>query len=268
MAQPQHPLPRAHFRPRPLENLALADEIESLNPILDAKVLNLLPNSDSPQIFTLNGRGSRSKLRTLRHGLEVEETVSSDLPGIPNAVWTVKVRSDGEFSLYVCQGQSNILLETYDSYIILSFVNGTLVLSIGENIEEVQDTGFLSSAPTLAVQQIGDDALLQVHPQGIRHVLADRRVNEWRVPSGKSIVAATTNKRQVVVALNSAELVYFELDLDGQLNEYQDRKAMGSTVLAMSIGDVPEGRQRTAYLVSTTSLQRQKLMSLCIGGWL
>jgi splicing factor 3B subunit 3 len=39
-------------------------------------------------------------LRTLRHGLEVEETVSSDLPGIPNAVWTVKVRSDGEFHSY------------------------------------------------------------------------------------------------------------------------------------------------------------------------
>jgi splicing factor 3B subunit 3 len=102
MAQPHQPLPRAHFRPRPLENLALADEIESLNPILDAKVLNLLPNSDSPQIFTLNGRGSRSMLRTLRHGLEVEETVSSDLPGIPNAVWTVKVRSDGEFHTCGC----------------------------------------------------------------------------------------------------------------------------------------------------------------------
>jgi hypothetical protein len=160
---------------------------------------------------------------------------------------------------------SHLLIETYDSYIILSFVNGTLVLSIGENIEEVQDTGFLSSAPTLAVQQIGDDALLQVHPQGIRHVLADRRVNEWRVPSGKTIVAATTNKRQVVVALSSAELVYFELDLDGQLNEYQDRKAMGSTVLAMSIGEVPEGRQRTPYLVSTLSRPRPELTFLRIG---
>lgn len=140
--------------------------------------------------------------------------------------------------------------DPYDSYIILSFVNGTLVLSIGETIEEVQDTGFLSSAPTLAVQQIGSDALLQVHPHGIRHVLADRRVNEWKVPQGKTIVCATTNKRQVVVALSSAELVYFELDLEGQLNEYQDRKAMGSTVMAMSVGEVPEGRQRTPYLVS------------------
>jgi hypothetical protein len=152
--------------------------------------------------------------------------------------------------------------DPYDSYIILSFVNGTLVLSIGETIEEVQDTGFLSSAPTLAVQQIGADALLQVHPHGIRHVLADRRVNEWRSPEGRTIVAATTNKRQVVVALSSAELVYFELDLEGQLNEYQDRKPLGSTVLAMSVGAVPEDRQRTPFLAVGCEDQTVRIISL------
>ncbi|KAF8843027.1 hypothetical protein BDN67DRAFT_964913 [Paxillus ammoniavirescens] len=246
MANPMVPLPHAHFRPHPLDNLALADEAESLHPILDAKVMHSLPNSDTPQIFTACGRGARSSLRMLRHGLDVEESVNSELPGIPNAVWTTKQREDDEF----------------DSYIILSFVNGTLVLSIGETIEEVQDTGFLSSAPTLAVQQIGADALLQVHPQGIRHVLADRRVNEWRVPERRTIVAATTNKRQVVVALSSAELVYFELDLDGQLNEYQDRKAMGSTVLALSIAEVPEGRQRTPYLAVGCEDQTVRIISL------
>ncbi|KAF8647171.1 hypothetical protein AX16_007001 [Volvariella volvacea WC 439] len=246
MADPTVPLPHAKFRPRPLDNLVLADEMESLVPILDSKVLNLLPNSDTPQIFTACGRGARSTLRTLRHGLEVEESVSSELPGIPNAVWTVKQKED----------------DAYDSYIILSFVNGTLVLSIGETIEEVQDTGFLSSAPTLAVQQIGADALLQVHPHGIRHVLADRRVNEWRVEDGKTIVAATTNKRQVVVALSTAELVYFELDMEGQLNEYQDRKAMGSTVLALSVGEVPEGRQRTPFLAVGCEDQTVRIISL------
>lgn len=96
MADLAQALPRAYFRPRPLDNLALADEMESLNPILDSKVMNLLPNSDTPQIFTACGRGARSTFRTLRHGLEVEETVSSDLPGIPNAVWTTKVKEDGE----------------------------------------------------------------------------------------------------------------------------------------------------------------------------
>ncbi|KAG2113360.1 CPSF A subunit region-domain-containing protein [Suillus cothurnatus] len=196
--------------------------------------------------ITACGRGARSSLRTLRHGLDVEESVSSELPGIPNAVWTTKRREDDEF----------------DTYIILSFVNGTLVLSIGETIEEVQDTGILSSAPTLAVQQIGADALLQVHPHGIRHILADHRVNQWSAPQGKTIVTATTNKRQVVVALSSAELVYFELDLDGQLNEYQDRKAMGSTITALSIAEVPEGRQRTPYLAVGCEDQTVRIVSL------
>ena len=70
----------------------------------------------------------------------------SELPGNPNAVWTVKRRYDEEF----------------DAYIVVSFVNATLVLSIGETVEEVTDSGFLGTTPTLSCAQIGDDALVQV----------------------------------------------------------------------------------------------------------
>lgn len=100
MADSNLALPHAYFRPRPLENLVIADELESFDPILDSKVLNLLPHSDSPQIFAACGRGPRSSLKTLRHGLEVEESVSSDLPGIPNAVWTTKRTEDGTFLIF------------------------------------------------------------------------------------------------------------------------------------------------------------------------
>jgi splicing factor 3B subunit 3 len=95
MASPSSPLPRVFFSPRPLDNLLPAEEISSLCPVIDAQVANLLPNSDTPQIFAACGRGARSTFRVLRHGLDVEETVSSDLPGIPNAVWTTKIREDG-----------------------------------------------------------------------------------------------------------------------------------------------------------------------------
>jgi splicing factor 3B subunit 3 len=135
---------------------------------------------------------------------------------------------------------------------VLSFVNGTLVLSIGETIEEVHDTGFLSSGPTIAVQQLGKSGLLQVHPHGIRHVLPDKRVNEWMCPPGRTILCATTNKRQVVIALSTAELVYFELDPDdGTLSEYQDRKELPTNAASLSIAEVPVGRQRTPFLVGT-----------------
>ena len=46
----------------------------------------------------------------------------SELPGNPNAVWTVKRNAE----------------EDFDAYIVVSFVNATLVLSIGETVEEVR----------------------------------------------------------------------------------------------------------------------------------
>lgn len=52
--------------------------------------------------------------------------------------------------------------EEYDAYIIVSFVNATLVLSIGETVEEVTDSGFLGTTPTLSCSALGDDALVQV----------------------------------------------------------------------------------------------------------
>ncbi|GAA6042770.1 hypothetical protein JCM8097_007468 [Rhodosporidiobolus ruineniae] len=238
-------LPPATFRPRALENLAVADELESLAPIVDAKVANYL-GEDTPQIYTACGRGARSSVRILRQGLEVMEAVSSELPGAPIAVWTTKLRADDQ----------------YDAYIILSFVNGTLVLSIGDTIEEVSDTGFISSAPTLGVQQLGDDALLQIYPRGIRHILADKRVNEWKVGGRDTIVCATTNARQVVIGLSTGEIVYFELDMDGQLNEFQERRPMGAEILAMSIAEVPEGRQRYPYLAVGCADSTVRIISL------
>ncbi|EWC47138.1 pre-mRNA-splicing factor rse1 [Drechslerella stenobrocha 248] len=235
----------AYFSPRLSENLALMESIDSMNPLLDCEIANLT-NDDAPQIYTICGTNARSTFRTLKHGLEVSEIVSSELPGGPVAVWTTKLKSEDE----------------YDAYIVLSFTNGTLVLSIGETVEEVTDTGFLSSAPTLAVQQLGEDGLLQVHPKGIRHIRADRRVNEWPAPQHRSIVAASTNSRQVAIALSSGEIIYFELDSDGQLAEYEDKKEMSGTVTCLSLGDVPEGKMRSSFLAVGCDDSTVRILSL------
>jgi splicing factor 3B subunit 3 len=229
-ADPTAPYDPVYFDPRPLENLALIETIDSMNPLLDCKVANLT-GEDAPQIYTACGTGARSSFRMLKHGLEVNELISSELPGIPQAVWTVKLaRSD-----------------KYDAYIVLSFANATFVLSIGETVEQVSDSGFLTGIPTLAVQLLGDDGLIQVHPKGIRHIRAGA-VSEWPAPQHRSIVAASTNAHQVAVALSSGELVYFEIDADGSLAEYDERKPMDGTVTCLSLGEVPEGRVRSSFL--------------------
>ena len=58
---------------------------------------------------------------------------------------------------------------------------------------------------------------LQVHAGGLRHIRADRRVNEWRAPGRRTITKAATNERQAVIVLSGGELLYFELDAAGQL---------------------------------------------------
>ena len=59
---------------------------------------------------------------------------------------------------------------------------------------------------------LGDDALVQVYPEGIRHIRADKRVNEWKAPGKKTVMNCAVNRRQVVIALSGGELVYFEMD--------------------------------------------------------
>ncbi|PIO38703.1 hypothetical protein AB205_0125620 [Aquarana catesbeiana] len=219
------------FQPRPLKNLVLVDEQDSLSPIMTCQIADLA-NEDTPQLYVACGRGPRSSLRVLRHGLEVSEMAVSELPGNPNAVWTVRRHIEDE----------------YDAYIIVSFVNATLVLSIGETVEEVTDSGFLGTTPTLSCSLLGEDALVQVYPDGIRHIRADKRVNEWKTPGKKIIVKCAVNQRQVVIALTGGELVYFEMDPSGQLNEYTERKEMSADVVCMSLANVPQGEQRSRFL--------------------
>lgn len=232
------------FKPRQLKNLVRIDQEESLMPIMDMKVLNLF-EEETPQIFTLCGRGPRSSLRILRPGLAISEMAVSELPGVPSAVWTVKKNVNDEF----------------DAYIVVSFANATLVLSIGETVEEVSDSGFLDTTPSLAVSLIGDDSLMQVHPNGIRHIREDGRINEWRTPGKRTIVKVGSNRLQVVIALSGGELIYFEVDMTGQLMEVEKHEMSGD-VACLDIAPVPEGRQRSRFLAVGSYDNTIRILSL------
>ncbi|KAF5984622.1 pre-mRNA-splicing factor rse-1 [Fusarium coicis] len=204
-----------YYYPRPIENLTLFQNIDSLSPLMDCKVADLT-GEGVPQIYSVSGSGARSHFRMLKHGLEINEVAISELPGTVSGVWTTKLARH----------------DKYDAYIILASSNNTFVMSVGDEVEQVSDSGFLTSVITLAVQQIGDDGLVQIHPKGIRHIRAGE-INDWPVPQHRSIVAFATNERQVAVALSSGEIFYFEVDSDGSLAD---------------LGPVPEGTLRSPML--------------------
>jgi splicing factor 3B subunit 3 len=217
------------FKTRPLKNLVLVDEVQSMAPILAATSYNRL---DEHRMLVACGSKSNSSLRVLRHGLEVSERAMSTLPSMATGIWSIRKRCDS----------------VHDEYIVVSFTNATLVLGVGETIDEILDSGFLATKTTLCCTQLGDDSLVQVHPDGIRHIHADKRVSEWRTPFKRQIVKCALNQRQIAIALSNHEVLYFEMDTTGQLNEYNERKVFQSQISCMALGEIPPGEIRSQFL--------------------
>lgn len=217
------------FKPRSLKNLFLVDKIYSLSPIIDMKVVNAKLENSS-QIYALCGRGPRSSLRVLQQGLSIEELADNELPGRPKYIWTLKKEYTSE----------------YDGYIIISFEGSTLVLEIGDTVEEVSDSQFLTNVTTLHINVLFDNSFIQIYDSGIRHING-KIVQEWVTPKNKQIKAAASNSAQIVVSLSGGELVYFEIDESHNLVEILKKK-LNVEILCLSIQHIPETRVRANFV--------------------
>ena len=233
------------FKRRQLKNLAPVHVLESLSPLMDSKLV--ADTTGQPQIITFSGRGSHSKVSVLTPGLEVSELVSYPLPAEPTHIWSIKSQQDSE----------------WDAYMVISFINATLVLSIGETVEEVTDqSGFLDSVGTLWVCQMGADAIVQVHSQCVRLILgANKGVQEWKAPS--KIVHASSNNQQLVVALTTNQLVYFEIDeYSTTLNEYEDHRDVPAEIKCLAVGPLVASRKRSPFLAVGLGDETVRIVSL------
>jgi splicing factor 3B subunit 3 len=248
------------FTPTMLQNLRRIYTMQSLAPTTDVLVGELAGNEVSPQIYTLNGRGPRSSLRILRHGAAVTELAVSDLPGVPGAVFTVKDTSQEALDKKCIM----------DKYIVVSFADATLVLSIGETVEEVgKGSGFLTEAPTLACAALANDCgIVQVHPSGVR-IISNGRATQWDCQGLKRIECASANERQVIIALAGGGLIYFELDPVSGLLQEKVTKEMGGDISCVDVGPVQKGKLRSLFAsvgfrdqtVRIVSLEPGKLLS-------
>lgn len=224
-----------YFKPRGLRYTSLAVEVPSLHPLMRAQVDNPL-NEDAPQIYAIQGTGNRSVFKTIRHGLEIQEIVSSPLGNAEfSNLWSLKHRAT----------------DPYHSYLLLSsdYADKTIVLSIGDEVETMENSPFLTNRATLEAGLMGDATLVQVHARGVRSILESGNINEWPTPSHRTIVAASANDRQLLLGLSSAELAFFFMGDDGVLNQLEEMPEMEGKVTALSVGQTPKGQVQAKFAV-------------------
>jgi len=232
------------FDPRPHRNIHFVDALDSLSPCTGMQVEEMF-GEDRQQIFLACGRGSRSSVRVMRYGLEVTEMASSQLPGNPSAVWTVRAEDQS-------QG---------DKYIVVSFANVTLVLAVGETVEEATNTGLITSKQTLAVKRCASGGIIQVCSDGVHLAKNGSSERIFSAPPGKNIDCAAINERQLAVALEGGRIHYFELNEAGSMVESAVHES-GEDVKCLEIGALPAGRTRSNFLCVGTFSNTVEMLSL------
>lgn len=133
--------------------LVYRSPIQNIAPILDMSVVDY-HDEKHDQMFACCGMAPEGSLRVIRSGISVEKLLKTSpiYQGI-TGTWTVKMK----------------LADSYHSFLVLSFVEETRVLSVGVSFSDVTDfMGFQPDVCTLACGLVGDGLLVQIHQTAVR----------------------------------------------------------------------------------------------------
>ncbi|WCJ34079.1 Cleavage and polyadenylation specificity factor (CPSF) A subunit protein [Euphorbia peplus] len=135
------------------EGLLYTSPIQNIAPILDMSVVDF-NDEKCDQMFACCGMAPEGSLRIIRSGINVEKLLKTApiYQGI-TGIWTLRMK----------------ITDLYHSFLVLSFVEETRVLSVGVSFTDVTDSvGFYPDICTLACGLVGDGLLVQIHQTAVR----------------------------------------------------------------------------------------------------
>lgn len=203
-----------------------------------------------PKRQLLLGNASPNVIR-VRPGIFTDEMASTPLPAKPHAVFTARTSQD------------------VDSLIVISFSNDTTTtLAVGDegSVEEISEaeTGIGSDLKTLGISKLMV-GLVQIHPQGFRHICGSPpKVTPWLTARNVHVLAHACTKTQVALALSDRSIVYFE-EKEGSLHESQHRLKQKSNITALSFSQIPNSEIRSTTLL--VALSDETLRQFSVPDW-
>uniref|UniRef100_A0A7N0UVI7 DNA damage-binding protein 1 n=1 Tax=Kalanchoe fedtschenkoi TaxID=63787 RepID=A0A7N0UVI7_KALFE len=152
------------------------------------------------QMYACCGVAPQGSLRLIRSGISVDKLLET--PPVYQGVtgmWTVKMKTN----------------DLYHSFLVISFVEETRVLSVGLSFNDISDpVGFLPDVCTLACGLISDGLLVQIHRSAVTLCLPTNAAHpggiplpspvssSWQ-PENTSISLGSVGQNLVVVATSS-----------------------------------------------------------------
>lgn len=149
------------------ERLIHTSPIQNIAPVLDMSIVDYY-GEKRDQMFACCGVAPEGSLRIIRSGISVEKLLKTApiYQGI-SGTWTVRMK----------------VTNSYHSFLVLSFVEETRVLSVGLSFTDVTDSvGFQPDVCTLACGLVGDGQLVQIHQNAVRLCLPTKTAHSEGIP--------------------------------------------------------------------------------------
>ncbi|CAN6203352.1 unnamed protein product [Urochloa humidicola] len=127
--------------------------IQNVAPILDLAITDY-HGEKQDQMFACCGMCPEGSLRVLRNGVNVEKLLRTEAiyQGV-TGLWTLRMK----------------MTDAYHSFLVLSFVEETRILSVGLSFNDISDAvGFQPDVCTLACGLVADGLLVQIHSKGVK----------------------------------------------------------------------------------------------------
>lgn len=142
--------------------------VQNISPILDMSLVDY-HDEKHEQMFACCGITPEGSLRVIRNGISLEKLLKTApvYQGI-TGTWTIKMKST----------------DSFHSFLVLSFVEETRVLSVGVSFTDVTDSvGFQPDVCTLACGVIDDGVLVQIHRNAVHLSLPTTSAHPDGIPS-------------------------------------------------------------------------------------
>ncbi|XP_051138626.1 pre-mRNA-splicing factor prp12-like isoform X2 [Andrographis paniculata] len=197
--------------------LKYRSSIQNIAPILDMCIVDY-PDEKHDQIFACSGMASEGSLRIIRSGISVEKLLKTApiYQGV-TGTWTLKMN----------------VSDLYHSFLVLSFVEETRVLSVGVSFADVTElVGFQPDVCTLACGVVGDGMIVQIHQFGVKLCLPVRALHPEGIassspvctswfPDNMNISLGAVGQGRIVVATSSPCYLFILGIISSSASQYE-----------------------------------------------
>ncbi|KAM3858249.1 cleavage and polyadenylation specificity factor subunit 1 [Diretmus argenteus] len=179
------------------------------------------------EVVVCSGYGKNGALSVLQRSIRPQVVTTFELPGCHD-MWTVissEVKEDKKGEKGEEEGEKKTEPSIEDDkkkhgFLILSREDSTMILQTGQEINELDTSGFATQGPTVFAGNIGDNKyIIQVSPMGIRLLEGVTQLHFIPVDLGSPIVQCSVADPFVVIMTAEGVVTMFVLKTDSYMGK-------------------------------------------------